>query len=177
MSHYHPFQKLCYSKQSGRIGFLLAATGPHVLCVDLENGGVPSKWPDNVDRPTDGKSYEGSRNGDLPSESMEDDPSSKRRKLSPSQEDKEEESPGSSVSIEFVSERAKGQRRKKKIVDSALPNVSHVVATLDGRHVIVVTAEDKCIRVFSINSSGRLKLSSERQGAIYMPSWTLLTIV
>jgi tRNA (guanine-N(7)-)-methyltransferase subunit TRM82 len=162
MSHYHPFQKLCYSRQSEGIGFLLAATGPYVLCVDLHNGGVASKWPDDVARPTDEISHEGPKNGDLPRDSMEDEHPPKKRRLSQSQGDKEENSPESSVSIEFVSERAKGQRRKKKIVISALPKVSHIVATLNGRHIIAVTAEDKCIRVFSLSPSGCLRLLSER---------------
>jgi tRNA (guanine-N(7)-)-methyltransferase subunit TRM82 len=176
MTHYHPIQKLCYSKQSPTSGFLIAATGPYVLCIHLHNCGVTSRWPEDVERPTDKNSYQASSNGDLVHETMDDHPS-KRRKLSPSPGDKGEDSPESSASIEFVSERAKGQRRKKKIVTSALPKVSHIVATLDGRHVIAVTAQDKCIRVFSLNSSGCLKLASERQGAIFLSSWALLTIV
>lgn len=176
MSHYHPFQKLCYSRQSEDIGFLLAATGPYVLCVDLHNGGVASKWPNDVVRPSDGISHEGPKNGDVPSDSIEDEHAPKRRRLSPSQGDNEEDSPESSVSIEFVSERAKGQRREKKIVTSTLPRVSHIVATLNGRHVIAITTEDKCIRVLSLSPSGCLKLLSERQGAIFLLDLTLLTI-
>lgn len=176
MSHYHPFQKLCYSSQPGGIGFLLAATGPYILCVDLKNGGVLSKWPDDVSQPTDGQACERARNGDLAGGSMDSDPPAKRRKLSPSQGSMEEDSSGSSVSIELVSETARGQRRKqKKTAKSALPNVSHIVSTLNGRHVIAATAEDKCVRVFELDSLGRLKLLSERQGAICLPTWTVLT--
>lgn len=158
ISHHHPFQKLCYIRQYGDIGLLLAATGPNILSLDLQNGGVLSRWPNDL-------SQSAERNGDLNSRFMDDDPPTKRRKLSPSQQQEEErqDSRESSISIEFVSERAKGQRRKrKKIVNSALPNVSQVICTVDGRHIIAVTAEDKCIRVLELDVLGRLNLLSER---------------
>ena len=161
MSCYHPFQTLCYVSQSGGIGLLFAAAGPHILSLDLRNGGVLSKWPDEAPQSAQMQVYEGSRNGDT-----DDDPSNKRRKLSPSQVEEEQESPESSVSVEFVSERVKGQRRKtKKVVKSTLPNVSHILSTRNGQYVVAVTAEDKCIRVFELEDFGRLKLLSERQGS------------
>lgn len=155
MSHYHPFQKLCYICQAGGISLLLAAVGPHVLALDLKNGGMVSKWPEDV--------ISSAENGDLARNSMNDDPPIKRRKLSPSHEGEHQDSSGSSVSVEFVSERTKGQRRKKKkILKSPSPNISHIISTANGRHVIAVTAEDKRIRVFELTTTGGLKLLSER---------------
>lgn len=159
ISCYHPFQKLCYIDPSGGGSVLLAATGPRILSLDLTNGGVLSKWPD--DTPT----LEEQSNGDLQGRPSSDDSPRKRRKVTSPERPEEQESPESSVSVEFVSERAKGQRRKKrKIVQSTSPSVSQIISTADGRHVIAVTAEDKCVRVFELDSLGRLKPLSERQG-------------
>ena len=159
MSCYHPFQKLCYIDPSGAGQVLLAATGPRILSLDLKNGGVLSRWPHDTPAP------EEQSDGDLYGRPSSDDSPRKRRKISPQEGAEEQESPESSVSIEFVSERAKGQRRKKKkIVQPTLPNVSQIISTADGTHVIAVTAEDKCIRVFELDSVGRLKQLSERQG-------------
>jgi tRNA (guanine-N(7)-)-methyltransferase subunit TRM82 len=164
MSYCHPFQKLCYISQSGGNGLLLAAAGPQILSFDLTNGGILSRWPNDAARPNVRPGSEKSTNGDVLARSVDDDPPTKRRKTSPSQEE-EQDSRESSVSVKFVSERAKGQRRKKKeVVQSPLPNVSHILSTADRRHVVVVTAEDKCIRVFELLAPGFLKLLSERQG-------------
>ena len=167
---YHPFQKLCYISQASDINILLAANGPYILSLDLKNGGVSSKWPDDTAHSPPAQHFEASRAGAgagaLGGTDKEDDPPNKRRKVSASQQE-EQNSCESSSSIEFVSERAKGQRRKKKIVSkSALPNVSHLISTADGLHVIAVTAEDKCIRVFELNSLGNLRPLSERQGSM-----------
>ncbi len=161
MSQCHPFQKLCCINQSNDIHILLAATGPHILSLDLKNGGVLSKWPDDAIRNIERQSLEESENG-----IMDDHLPVKRRKPNPSgrqQDEEEDDSRDSSISVEFVSERAKGQRRKKKkIMKPMLPNVSHIIATLDRLHVVATTAEDKCIRVFELDSSGQLRLLSER---------------
>lgn len=157
----HPFQKLCCISQSGDIHLLLVATGPHILSLDLKNGGILAKWPND-----DAQSAERQSLGELENGIMDDDPPAKRSKPNPSkrqQDEQEEDSGDSSISVEFVSERAKGQRRKKKkTVKSVLPNVSHIIATLDGLRVVATTAEDKCIRVFELDSSGQLTLLSER---------------
>ena len=159
--HCHPFQKLYYISQSGNIHLLLVATGPNILSLDLKNGGILSKWPNDAVQSAERQSLEESGNG-----VMDDDPPAKRRKPNPSnwqQDEQEDDSRDSSISVEFVSERAKGQRRKKKkTVKPVLPNVSHIIATLDGFHVVATTAEDKCIRVFELDSSGQLRLLSER---------------
>ena len=158
MTTCHPFQKLCCTNRTGDSSFLLAATGPYILSLDLKNGGVLSKWPANT------PGLEESSNGNVRGRDVDDDSPNKRRKISPSEGVDEQYSRESSVSIEIVSERAKGQRRKKKkIVQSTLPNVSQIISTTDGRLVIAVTAEDKCIRVFELDSRGRLKPLSERK--------------
>lgn len=165
---YHPLQKLCYIRQASDVNLLLVANGPYIVSLNLKNGGVNSKWPDDTAyfSPAQHSEALSAGAGALAGTDKEDDPPNKRRKLSPSQHE-EQNSCESSVSIEFASERAKGQRRKKKIAcRSNLPNVSHLISTADGLHIIAVTAEDKCIRVFELNSLGNLRPLSERQGSL-----------
>lgn len=149
----HPFQKLCYVPSSSKL--LLAAAGSHIFSFTLRSGKLLAQWPSNAQE--DDKSDEVENEG---SQKVEE-PVSKRRKVEPIMAD--ENSSDSSVSVEIVAERAKGQRRKQKPVNSTVPKVSHIVATKDQRHVIAVTTEDKCIRVFELGKKGKLKLLSERQ--------------
>ena len=157
----HPVQKLCYL--DGFDDLYFAAAGPHIYSVSREKAGetvVVSTWPAEDD---DGLSE--AENGLAASK----DPirPSKKRRLS------DGEAAGgsseSSISVEIVAERAKGQRRQAKTVHSKLPNVSHLIAAKDQKHIIAITAEDKCIRVFELASAldtryhrGRLKLLTQR---------------
>ena len=73
----------------------------------------------------------------------------------PAREDIEE-------SIEIISDRKRGERRKAKVEDSKLPNVTHVIVTSNAATVITVTAEDKSINVFSVGTTGVLNLQGQR---------------
>lgn len=177
ISRYHPIQKLCYIHESSGRDIVLAATGPYILSLDFRNGGLLSRWPEDVDQEVNHEGRDGSRNGNFVGNSVGNDPPTKRRKTSPFQEEDQQGSGESFESIEFVSERAKGQRRKKKqAVKSTLPNISHIISTVNGRYITAVTADDKCIRVFEIDSTGRLKPLSQRQAALCLPMFIVLTI-
>ena len=148
---HHPFQKLCLvPKTMERPSLLLAAAGPSILTYDLEIRKVLSHGPPFGEAISkDDWQAHASANGPSPA---------KRRKLDHatlSQEASEE-------SVEIVAERRKGERRKPKIEESRLPNVSHLIATSNGRSVIAITAEDKCITVFSLSSVGKLLIESQR---------------
>ena len=150
----HPFQKLCYIPSiATRPCVLLAAVGPKILTFDIRKGALLGQGP-----PFDAESSDAeSEPGDFGNGSS----TSKRRKL---------EHPGvsslsrepSDESVEIVAERRKGERKKPKVEEPKLPNVSHIVATSDGQTVIAVTTEDKSINTFSLRSSGRLVLKSRR---------------
>jgi hypothetical protein len=53
-------------------------------------------------------------------------------------------------------------KKRKVATDSSLPNIINISVTPDQLYAVVVTGEDKCIRVFSISSSGSLEQKSER---------------
>ena len=154
----HPFQKLCFAKAStGLPEVLLAACGAHLCCYDFQKGLV-ARWPVSEDNEDDLSDYE----AEQPNGNDDGERPTKRQRLSgheeslPSRHESEE-------SVEIISERAKGQRRKPKpTVEPKLPDVSHILATESGRHIVVVTADDKCIRVLERRKDGRLRSISER---------------
>lgn len=149
----YPFQRLCCIQPvNNQRSFLLAASGPLIVSLDLKDGSVLSQWPKQARTTHDESSQEATRNGEG---------SNKRRKLDTegavdlSRQTSEE-------SIEIISERKKGERRKPKIESAKQPNVSHLLATSDGTTVIALMAEDKSINVFQVQSSGSLSLQSKR---------------
>ncbi|KAL9110248.1 MAG: hypothetical protein Q9227_005155 [Pyrenula ochraceoflavens] len=145
----HPFQKLCYiSRDDLKHSLLLAAAGPYILTLDITKGEVLSRWPQHTSK------HERNTN------SRDGQPPEKKRRLSNGEDDVQADASDSSTSVEIKTERVKGQRRKPK-PEPPLPNVSHVIAALDGT-IVTITAEDKCIRTFSITTSGALGLLAER---------------
>jgi tRNA (guanine-N(7)-)-methyltransferase subunit TRM82 len=159
ISREHPFQKLCCIEK--RTDLLFAAAGPYIYSLSLASGEILSTWPSSLD-----DSLSDAEDGLATPKHHTGEPPSKKRKLSTIGE--ATESSDSSTSVEIVAERAKGQRRKAKRIDSKLPNVSHLIAAKNQKHLIAVTSEDKCIRVFELGNVleggklGKLKLLSER---------------
>jgi tRNA (guanine-N(7)-)-methyltransferase subunit TRM82 len=166
-SYYHPIQKLCSIGNGKYANILLVAVGPYILSLDLKVGDVLSQWPVHPPQSDQAQAFEVPGCGELSERYVKDGPKSKRRKVTPSRENDEvqqaKDPRDSSTSPEFVSERFNERSRgPKEVSRSTLPNVSHIICTVDGYHVLAVTAEDKCIRVFKLELSGHLKLLSER---------------
>jgi hypothetical protein len=149
----YPFQRLCcIHPVNNQRPFLLAASGPLIISLDLKDGSVLSQWPKQDNTTHDESSQEATRNGE---------PSNKRRKLDI--EDAAHLSRQTSEeSIEIISERKKGERRKPKVESTKQPNVSHLLATSDGTTAIALMAEDKSLNVFQVQSAGNLSLQSKR---------------
>lgn len=148
-----PFQKLCCIQPvDGRPPFLLAASGPFINSFNLRDGSLLSQWP-RAEGERETEQQEAPANGD------EDRPA-KRQRIDDGPADLSQNN--SDDSIEFVSERKKGERRKPKIESSKLPNVSHLLVTSDATSVIAVTAEDKTLSVFDVRNEGILDLKNRR---------------
>ncbi|KAK7542895.1 uncharacterized protein J3D65DRAFT_615316 [Phyllosticta citribraziliensis] len=62
------------------------------------------------------------------------------------------------------SETPEGPPGKKRKVsqDSSRPNIIKLTTSHDGAHVVAITGEDKCVRVFAIAANGELQHVSER---------------
>lgn len=54
------------------------------------------------------------------------------------------------------------KRRVSNVNYADLPNIIHMVVTASQNHVVIVTAEDKCLRVFEISPEGKLEQLSHR---------------
>lgn len=154
MTNVHfPAHKICLTKNEGK-QILLAATGPCIRTLSFPDGRQLSTWPqDDVEESSD--------------EEDEQEPPGKRQKLNHSEHAslRRQDSEASEASIEIVAEgqkRQKGERRRPKIPDLTLPNVSHLITTSDGRYAVAITAEDKAVRVYSISKRGRLRQKSSR---------------
>ncbi|KIX96574.1 uncharacterized protein Z520_07840 [Fonsecaea multimorphosa CBS 102226] len=148
-----PFQKLCCVQPAdGQQPFLLAASGPVINSLSLKDGSLLNRWPPSD--PEDEEYDEASTNG------QETRPP-KRRKLGEGTRG-ELAHQESEDSIEIISERKKGERRKPKVENTTLPNVSHIITTSDGKTAICVTGEDKSVLVFDVLTGGVLNLKSQR---------------
>ena len=146
-----PFQTLCCFQPVGdEQPYLLAAAGSIVTSFNLKDGSVLSRWPAS----NHGLQSSSADNGD-------GGRPAKRQKLDediPTEISREE----SEESIEIISERKKGERRKPKIESATLPNVSHLLVTSNGKSAVCVTGEDKSVTVFDLTARGVLNLKSRR---------------
>ncbi|CAI7590963.1 unnamed protein product [Penicillium manginii] len=136
----HPFQCLNYTKQqsSSSAGFLIASAGRRLYSYAAANGQCLDVWPKTVQSSSE-------------SASEDQVPAEKRRKLSTAPDDQNEES--------------KEKPSTKKAPGNQLPewtNIPILLTSSDGKHVVAVTADDKCIRVFSLSEDGKLDEISSR---------------
>lgn len=139
-SFQHPFQCVKFTKQqsSDSAVFLVASAGRRLYSYAAANGQRLDAWPKAVE-----SSSEFASNGQVPAE--------KRRKLSPAPEAQKEE--------------LKEKSSAKKAPDNRLPewtNIPILLTSSDGKHVVALTADDKCIRVFSLSEHGKLDEISSR---------------
>lgn len=139
MRFQHPAQLI--QRAGSQRNLFVAAVGPSLYVFDAQNGDQLSHWP----------SENASSSADLPKLDTDGDsagPPGKRRKLSPS----------SSASA-AETETGESHTSNSKYTWSTIPIV---VSTSSGEHIVAVTAEDKCIRVFEVGKDGTLKQLTER---------------
>jgi len=149
----YPFQKLCRVQPvNNQQPFLVAASGPLIISFDLKDGSVLGRWPNQdstaKDESPDGATENGNR-------------ANKRRKLD-TDDSNHLSRQTSEDSIEIISERKKGERRKPKVETAQQPNISHLLATSDGTTLIAMMAEDKSVNVFEVQSECTLNIQSKR---------------
>lgn len=97
-----------------------------------------------------------------PEASEDDEPTSKRRKILPTEDDVSEVS-----SAEIVVENGGKMKRRPKPKKADLPAITSLHSTRDGQHVIVTTGEDKSVRVLKLDRNGILSPFNERYGLIF----------
>lgn len=131
----HPFQCLEYVKRQseGQQDLMIATAGHHLFSYAASNGQRLHVWPQKVNEPA--------------STSDSQVPPEKRRKLSPGLEQKD------------------GNNSQQKGNNDSTPawsNIPILVVTQDNKHIVAVTAEDKCIRVFNLSDDGEFQELSSR---------------
>ncbi|KAJ5219324.1 uncharacterized protein N7498_001423 [Penicillium cinerascens] len=139
-SFQHPFQCLQYVNRlaDGQQDVLVASAGRHLYTYDAATGQRLDVWPQDVDT----------------SESAGADSTEAQAHL-------EKEQNPSSVSKEQA-EQQPAPKKGSKDKGPAWSNIPLVVVSLDGKYVAAVTAEDKCIRVFTLSEEGKLQELSSR---------------
>ena len=141
-----PFQKLLYNGFGSR-KVLIAASGPCLRSFDYLSGHIISRWSYlDLGTPTNSKL----------SELHDEDEHSPRKKCKLDSGDA-----SGSESAEILIENGSG-RRKPKRHGFIVPCITHLTGTADGRHIVIVTGEDKAIRVLKMNEKGELHQFSQR---------------
>ncbi|QSS61539.1 tRNA methyltransferase [Histoplasma capsulatum] len=158
MPFQHPFQCIQWLGDCapGAPNFLVGAAGPRIYVLDGRTGHSLCVWPLNNEpqaKAANAKNADSHSKGDAEGS----EPPEKRRKLSP-------EASQDIVSAEESKVQGAKVNGSMKAQDSRLAweTIPIVTASKSGKHIVVVSAEDKCIRVFAVNSNGALSQLSER---------------
>ena len=147
--------------------YLVGASAHKLQTFDLSNGSQISSWacPEQLNKaaltsqsePTnDEDGLQGSETPSIEVTGSDSNQPAKRRKLS----DPSNEEP-SSVGGAKKGEKPRSCKQKTITNTSLYPNIVALTSSNDGKHVIIVTGEDKTIRVLQ-HDDGHLKQLSER---------------
>ncbi len=157
----HPFQCLLHCAQTDestqvKSSILVAASGPYIHTFDVSHGSFLSTWPSRHSSGSPSQSNGGStskpQNAALNTLSEQGSrPRSKRQKISSTNDHYD------SSSAEIIVENA-----NDSIPQMSDPVVIKLAGTRNGRNVVAVTGDDKCIRTFDLSDSGILEQRSER---------------
>ncbi|KAF7128211.1 hypothetical protein CNMCM5793_002753 [Aspergillus hiratsukae] len=137
VSYQHRIESIRYVERqtAGFHNLFVASAGPKIYTYAAETGRQLAIWPEAAN------AADSTVVGVAPS-SEGDEPSAKKRKVSPAPE-----------------QTARGPQSETSTAWSTIPILA---VSSDGNYVVAVTGEDKCLRVFEIEESGNLKQLSER---------------
>ncbi|CAI7622630.1 unnamed protein product [Penicillium glandicola] len=142
---HHPFQCLRYvNRQSaGQSDILVATAGRNLYSYDASSGQRLDVWPQPVDANVEDKS------SDAAPASESQGPPEKRRKLSSTSEEQKD---------------AKSESKPKdsnKETSNSWTNIP-LLTVAHGKYVVIMTSEDKCVRVLGLDNEGKLQQLSAR---------------
>ena len=135
---------------------IVAASATSIYSFNALNGDFMSTWShlDTLDRSHE--SFKKPKTLDHESITVDKSYSRKRRKES----DVEESSDSTSTEIVTDNLFLKGSKRKRKHLP--IPFIIGLAVDPHGQHLVVVTGEDKCIRVIKISGDGSFEQISQR---------------
>lgn len=145
----HPFQCLRYvNRQSvGQSDILIATAGRNLYSYDASSGQRLDVWPQPVDANVEDNAEDKSSDAAPASESQ--GPPEKRRKLSSPSEEEKDATPESKP------------KDSNKEASNSWTNIP-LVTVAHGKYVVIMTSEDKCVRVLSLDNEGKLQQLSAR---------------
>ncbi|KOS38699.1 hypothetical protein ACN38_g10478 [Penicillium nordicum] len=145
----HPFHCLRYvNRQSvGQSDILIATAGRNLYSYDASSGQRLDVWPQPVDANVEGNAEDKSSDAAPASESQ--GPPEKRRKLSSTSEEQKDGKPGPNP------------KDSNKEASNSWTNIP-LVTVAHSKYVVIMTSEDKCVRVLSLDNEGKLQQLSAR---------------
>ena len=158
----HTYQCWCYCWQASHsTGILVGANGSSIHTFSAQNGRYLSTWPSLYNSTqTEAKDQDLVNNSGTRSldDTPPDDsgPPSKRQKVSLARDE------SSNSATEIVVARDSDNDESPIPQQLLDPLVIELASTSNGQHVVAVTGEDKCIRVFDLAADGTLTQLSER---------------
>lgn len=135
---------------------LLAARGPHLDVINLSSATLIFSWKSLLASPKQNQSKACAETTleqslEIPNDKAEakNSPPAKKIKLT--------QSKTSEVDTSFKSKESKlgNPKDKNNLFSIDSPNISLLTSTKDGKHVVIVTREDKTIRVLEIIGTGQ----------------------
>ena len=161
MLHQYQCLAYCQSASQSQTGILVGASGSFIHTFSAQNGRYLSTWPSletTAQTRSIGQNNEKESEVSNQKSSSQDDSKRppKRQKLSPAKDD----SGNSSAEIVAAGDSDNGESTRYQ--QPSNPPIIKLAGTSAGQHVIAVTGEDKCIRVFDLAADGILMQLSER---------------
>ena len=156
-----PFQCILFCTLAGedKPTVLLAASRCHIFVFSITNRSLLSTWQDTEDQVVSSATETGPAGSSSHLESHDhNEGPNKRQKRAPAGSESD------SSSAEIVTE--DGQRKQLKSSKQSIKasNVIKLTATSDGRFIVAISDEDKCVRVLQLAACGKLQQLSKRQG-------------
>ncbi|CAD6564471.1 MAG: Uroporphyrinogen decarboxylase in heme biosynthesis [Alectoria sarmentosa] len=159
----HQYQCLAYCQPASQsqTGILVGAFGSFIHTFSAQNGRYLSTWPSletTAQTRSIGQNDEKESEVSNQKSSSQDDSKRppKRQKLSPAKDD------SGNFSAEIVVAGDSDNGESTRYQQPSNPPIIKLAGTSAGQHVIAVTGEDKCIRVFDLAADGILMQLSER---------------
>ena len=139
----HPFHCVQFldRQSNGSQDLLIASAGPKIYSYAAKSGQRLAVWPQNAE-PSDKDGAENSQ-----------EPPEKKRRVSDSGAPKREDA------------KSAAKEMGKPTASIEWSNIPLLVASSNGKHVVALTGEDKCIRVLSVGEDGVLDQLSARYGS------------
>lgn len=164
----HPFQQIIYcgDLHSGELNFVFAASGPWIYSFNAVDGSFLCRWSHITIQNEGENSVRNSETQSTDPEEGGPDRPGKRRKLT----DVGDASQSTSTEIEVDSPNQPSKTQKAE--SSPAPAIINLTAAPNGRHLIAVTGEDKCIRTLKVLADGGLEQLSKRY-AVHLHLWKL----